>query len=52
MAFDLFGLLGGSDEAPPPPNADTLPYAVDFAVVGNDRNLVQTSQGRFDSPGT
>ena len=42
MAFDLFGLLGGSDEAPPPPNADTLPYAVDFAVVGNDRNLVQT----------
>jgi translocation and assembly module TamA len=42
IAFDLFGLLGGSDEAPPPPNADTLPYAVDFAVVGNDRNLVQT----------
>ncbi len=41
MAFDFFGLFRGGDEAPPPPNADTLPYALDFKVVGEDKDLVQ-----------
>nr|WP_255726744.1 autotransporter assembly complex family protein [Microvirga sp. ACRRW] len=41
-AFDFFGLFGSSDETPPPPNANTLPYSLDFTVVGNDKNLVQT----------
>jgi len=42
IAFDFFGLFGGSDEAPPLPNAQTLPYNLDFTVVGADKNLVQT----------
>ncbi len=41
IAFDFFGLFGGGDEAPPPPSADTLPYSLDFTVVGNEKNLVQ-----------
>ena len=40
-AFDFFGLFGGSDEAPPPPNANTLPYSLDFTVTGGDKKLVQ-----------
>jgi translocation and assembly module TamA len=40
IAFDLFGLFGKGDETPPP-TADTLPYALDFSVVGNDRNFIQ-----------
>ncbi|WP_414471297.1 autotransporter assembly complex protein TamA [Microvirga sp. M2] len=40
IAFDFFGLFGGSDE-PPPPNAETLPYNLDFSVVGGDKDLVQ-----------
>lgn len=41
FAFDFFGLFGGSDEAPPPPSADRLPYALGFTIVGNDKNLLQ-----------
>jgi translocation and assembly module TamA len=41
IAFDFFGLFGGGDEAPPPPNAETLPYNLDFTVVGADKDLVQ-----------
>ena len=41
LAFDFFGLFGSGDEAPPAPSADTLPYALEFSVVGNDKNLVQ-----------
>ncbi|KLK92450.1 surface antigen (D15) [Microvirga vignae] len=40
VAFDFFGLFG-RDETPPPPNADTLPYSLDFAVAGRDRKIVQ-----------
>ncbi|SCZ07380.1 autotransporter assembly complex protein TamA [Microvirga guangxiensis] len=42
VAFDFFGLFGGGDEEPPPPNASTLPYSLDFTVVGNDKSIVQT----------
>jgi translocation and assembly module TamA len=42
IAFDFFGLFRGSDETPPAPNADTLPYSLDFTVAGGDKNLVQT----------
>nr|WP_246215732.1 autotransporter assembly complex family protein [Microvirga makkahensis] len=41
IAFDFFGLFGGRDEAPPPPNAQTLPYNLDFTVAGGDKDLVQ-----------
>jgi len=41
IAFDFFGLFGGGEEKPPPPNAETLPYNVDFTVVGADKNLLQ-----------
>lgn len=41
IALDFFGLFRGSDEASPPPNADTLPYALDFTVVDGDKNLTQ-----------
>ncbi len=41
IAFDFFGLFGGGDETPPPPNAETLPYSLDFTVVGADKTLVQ-----------
>lgn len=39
-AFDFFGLFGKDDE-PPAPTADTLPYALEFSVVGSDKNLTQ-----------
>jgi len=39
-AFDLFGLFRSSNEAPPP-GPDTLPYALEFSVIGSDKNLVQ-----------
>ena len=41
IAFNFFGLFGGGDETPPPPNAQTLPYSLDFSVVGEDKALVQ-----------
>ncbi|WP_445504545.1 autotransporter assembly complex protein TamA [Microvirga sp. G4-2] len=41
VAFDFFGLFGKSNETPPPPNADTLPYSLDFAVPGDDKKIVQ-----------
>lgn len=41
IAFDLFGLFRGSDEASPSPNAETLPYALDFTVAGGDKTLIQ-----------
>lgn len=37
--FDFFGLFGS--EAPPPPSADALPYALDIAIVGEDKDLRQ-----------
>ncbi|WP_243368827.1 autotransporter assembly complex protein TamA [Microvirga solisilvae] len=40
VAFDFFGLFGKGDEAPPP-SADALPYALEFTVVGNDKNIIQ-----------
>lgn len=42
MAFDFFGLFRGSDDAPPPPSPDTLPYALDFTVAGEEKKLLQT----------
>jgi translocation and assembly module TamA len=41
IALDLFGWLRGDDNAPPPPNPDTLPYALDLVVTTQERDLLQ-----------
>ncbi|QGM48120.1 BamA/TamA family outer membrane protein [Methylocystis heyeri] len=39
-AFDFFGLLG-SEEEPPPPSPDALPYKIEFSGLDDDANLAQ-----------
>ncbi|WP_457090980.1 autotransporter assembly complex protein TamA [Microvirga sp. P5_D2] len=41
-AFDFFGLFGSSEDKPPPPNATSLPYSLEFTVTGNEKSVVQT----------
>jgi translocation and assembly module TamA len=42
-AFDFFGLLGSEDE-PPAPSPEALPYKIEFAGLGDDANLAQHSK--------
>lgn len=37
-AFDFFGLFGGDDNEPPP-STEALPYALEFVVAGEDREV-------------
>ena len=39
-AFDFFGLLG-SEEEPPPPSPETLPYKLEFTGLDDDKSLAQ-----------
>jgi translocation and assembly module TamA len=41
IALDLFGWLRGDSDAPPPPSPNALPYSLDFAVSGDNKDLVQ-----------